>query len=135
MQQTKYFSLLNFHFLIMAVFFAGGLIVAIYSHAETDVQLNNKQGKEVTPLMPELSCAKNARRIKKLDNKLKRRKFIKQCQAERAVIKEAEKLAKEWEKEKKQEAAEKDFQDFLKKGKKRAEKIIDEDMGEDKEDK
>jgi len=133
MLQTKYFSFLNFHFLILAVFFVGLWVVSHHSRADTDVQLNNKQGKAVTPLMPELSCAKNARRIKKLDNKLKRRKFIKQCQAERAVIKEAEKLAKEWEKEKKQEAEEKDFQEFLKKGKKRAEKIIDEDVGEDKE--
>lgn len=95
------------------------------SIADTDVQSNNKQGKATTPLMDHLSCAKKARRIEKLDNKTKRRKYIKQCQAERKIRLTAEKEAADREEQKIQSAADKVFQEFLDKGKERANSKID----------
>ena len=97
------------------------------SVADTDVQTNNKQGKAVTPLMNQLSCAKKARRIEKLDNKSKRRKYIKQCQTEREISLAAEKKAADLKEQKIQSAADKVFQEFLDKGKKRADSKIDDE--------
>ncbi|MFV2056770.1 MAG: hypothetical protein ACC707_09900 [Thiohalomonadales bacterium] len=84
------------------------------THADTDVQMNNKQGREMTPLMPELSCSKKARRINKLDNKTKRRKFIKQCRAEREIKMKAQLKIIEQEREKKKHEDER-FLDTLEK--------------------
>ena len=85
-----------------------------FASADTDVQTNNKEGREMTPLMPELSCSKQARRIEKLDNKKKRRKFIESCRAERQVRMKAPKELEKQEKEKKKQEENAYFESFKK---------------------
>ena len=88
------------------VIFFLGLIASTPSLADEVAKVKAK-GQVEKPAKKELSCAKQARRIHKIKDKMERREFIRECRAKRAAREQAERDKKAAEKAQKKAAEEK----------------------------